>query len=289
MTEKVLPSLEIDAEVELSSARIQLVRLHHIGPSAHMFVREGVYWVDLSLTPRRPTASGRYVDFWGSHRSAELGALIALPPGKRLELKSAGGRHASLLCQLQQENVDRFLPDDFEWTDRRLEACFSLASEPIRAAMLRLNHEIKSPGLKSDILCEAIITQLSLDLARYFISVCNPDEKGGLASWRQRLIDERVHDQGELPTLFELAKICKMSIRQLTRGFRASRGCAIGEYLAQARIEAAKRKLVSSENIKTVSKEVGYASQSSFTAAFRRATGTTPNQYRKQFGSKRNA
>lgn len=287
MNERMLPSLEIDAQVELPFARIQLARLNHIGSSTHMFCREGVYWIDLCLTPRRPTATARYLDLWGPHRTAELGALIALPPGQRLELKNAGGKHASLLCQLRKEAVERFLPENFEWTDRRLEACLGLASEPIRSLLLRLNHELKSPGLATETLLEAVTTQLSLELARYLWSVSEPDEKGGLASWRQRLIDERIHDQDQPPTLIELARLCRISVRQLTRGFKASRGCPIGEYLAQTRIETAKRKLVSSDNLKSVSKELGYASQSSFTAAFRRATGTTPNQYRKQFGSKR--
>jgi AraC family transcriptional regulator len=279
--------LEIDAEIDLPTARIQLVRLHHIGPRMHTFVRDGVYWVDLCLTPRRPAASGRYVDHWGPHRSAELGALIALPPSEVLELKSTGGRHASLLCQLRQESVEKYLPADFEWTDRRLEACLGLASEPIRSLLLRLNQELKSPGVASGILCEATTTLLAIELARYLTSVSEPDQKGGLASWRQRIIDDRVHSEAESPSVKELAKLCRISDRQLRRGFKASHGCSISEYLGQMRIEAAKRRLATSDSLKSVALGLGYSSQSSFTAAFRHATGTTPKLYRKRIGSPR--
>src|SRR5438876_10350843 len=82
-------TLEVDAEMELALARVQLVRLEHLSPGGFFFRREGVYWVDLCLTPRRPTASARYVDRWGSHRFAEMGSIIALPPGENLHLRSA--------------------------------------------------------------------------------------------------------------------------------------------------------------------------------------------------------
>ena len=38
---------------------------------------------------------------------------------------------------------------------------------------------------------------------------------------------------GPLPSLAELAELCALSVRQLTRGFRASRGCSLGEHIAQ--------------------------------------------------------
>lgn len=43
MAERISPPLEIDAEMELSNARLQLVRIHHVGPSVNMFARDGVY------------------------------------------------------------------------------------------------------------------------------------------------------------------------------------------------------------------------------------------------------
>jgi AraC family transcriptional regulator len=289
MTEQIASSLHIDAEIHVANARIQIARLSHDGIRLNSFCRDGIYWVDLCLTPRRPTASARYVDHWGPHRSAGLGALLAFPPGEHLELKSGGGRHASLLCQLDQQAVEQYLPPEFSWTDRRLEACLGLASEPIKMLLLRMNHELKNPGIGAEALFEALVTQLAVELAQYFWTVGEADEKGGLATWRLRLIDERVHEFGAPPSLPELAQICRMSIRQLTRGFKASRGCPIGEYVAQSRIETAKRRLISPDNLKSIATELGYASQSSFTAAFRRATGVTPDQYRKQFGSKRSA
>lgn len=279
--------LQIDVQLQLPMARVQLVRLEHLGPSDNMFARRGFYWIDLCLTPRRPTAYARYIDRWGPHRFEEMGSIIALPPGEHMHLKSAGGRHASVICQLREQAVQKWLPDDFEWTDRRLETCLHIANESIRWLLLRLNQELRNPSVATKEMCEAIVSQLSIELARYITSVNEPTQKGGLASWRLRVIDTRLAEPGEPPALAELAALCKMSVRQLTRGFRTSRGCSMSDHLAQIRIDAAKRKLATDETIKTIATSLGYGSQSSFTFAFRRATGTTPDQYRKRAGRER--
>jgi AraC family transcriptional regulator len=103
--------------------------------------------------------------------------------------------------------------------------------------------------------------------------------KGGLAGWRLRLIDERVQQIGRAPTIAELSELCKISPRQLQRGFRVSRGCSIGHHIEHCRIENAKRLLQRGEAIGNVATALGYASQSSFSFAFRRATGSTPLQF----------
>src|SRR3546814_18606710 len=69
---------------------------------------------------------------------------------------------------------------------------------------------------------------LGIELARYCERINDVQSGGGLSSWRLRLIDERLHEGRDAPTLTELAELCKLSVRQLTRGFRASRGCSIG-------------------------------------------------------------
>lgn len=278
--------IEIDAEFQCPAAEVILARLNHEKPDRNMFRREKVYWIDLCLTPRRPNAQARFSDHWGPNRFAQMGSIIALPPRKRLELRSAGGRHASLICQLKAETVDKWLPEDFVWTERRLEASLNIASEPIKALLLRLNHELRAPAIASGDLCNAIVAQLAIELARYFLAASDADEKGGLASWRQRLIEERLIRRNEpFPSVVELASLCRMSTRQLSRAFRASKGCSLSDYLAQSRIEAAKRWLCANDSIRDISDHLGFSSQSSFTAAFRRSTGTTPNAFRKRVGT----
>jgi AraC family transcriptional regulator len=86
----------------------------------------------------------------------------------------------------------------------------------------------------------------------------------------------------EAPTLAELAALCRLSVRQLTRGFRASRGCSVGEYVAQSQVDHARQLLARDESVKAVAHSLGFSSPSKFSSAFRRATGQTPRQFRQR-------
>lgn len=277
-----IASFELLAEAEVPNARLQIAMIHHHGPDVSLFRRDDHYWLDMCATPRRPSAAASFVEQWGAHRQVELGSLIAFPPGQSLQIRNAGGRHVSLICQLRANALERHLPADFVWTDHRREACLNISSDRLRSGFMRLYHELKNPGIASEEFCGSLCTAIAIDFARFLVAVDEPDQKGGLSTWRQRLIDERVASAGPLPTAGELADICKLSTRQLRRGFRASHGCSVNDYLAQVRIEAAKRRLFTKAPLKEIAESLGYSSQANFAGAFRRATGSTPNEFRKR-------
>jgi AraC family transcriptional regulator len=66
------------------------------------------------------------------------------------------------------------------------------------------------------------------------------------------------------------------------RGYRASRGCTIGDTIAHDRIETVKRLLRGAGSIQSIGQLIGFSTTSSFALAFRRATASTPNQYRQR-------
>lgn len=274
--------LTIEASLALEHASVWLARLDHARPDEHIFDRGPIYWIELCLTPRRPQARARYIDRWGPHRFGALGSTIMLPPNFKLQLISEGGQHLSLICALKASAVDRWLGEAFEWNDRRLEACLNTSSPPIRSLMLRLAHEMRHPGIATRELSDSIVFEMSIEIARHLIAIDEPTEMGGLASWRLRIIDRRLDQPTKPPTLLELAQLCSISHRQLTRGFRTSRGCSIGTYIALHRIDAAKRRLATDERIKSIAAATGFSSQSAFTYSFRRATGVTPREFRER-------
>jgi AraC family transcriptional regulator len=127
---------------------------------------------------------------------------------------------------------------------------------------------------------EFLSGELAVEIGRFGREVVERSMSGGLASWRLRLIDERLSDDPTAPALKELAALCGLSVRQLTRGFRASRGSSLGDYIEQRRMENAKRMLMAGESIKSIAFAMGFASPSSFTYAFRRAIGISPTHFR---------
>lgn len=274
--------MTVEAELDVPVATAQIVRFNIHEPNDNVMCRED-YWLDLCLTPRPVNARACYRDSWGPHRFERLGDIFLVPPGQPMHVKGDScGTQASIICQLRAEQIGHWLGTNIDWTDRRLEASLNISSGTIRSLLFRLAEEARHPGFGSEMLVELIAGQIAIELGRYCTAITDAPVSGGLASWRLRLIDERLKEGREPPTLIELAELCNVSVRQLTRGFRTSRGCSIGSYVAQSRIDEAKRLLSTEQGVKTIAYAMGFSSTSSFSYAFRRATGITPRQFRQR-------
>lgn len=259
----------------------QLVRFDMPGPNAGLLRADSAHRLDLCLTPR-PNARACYRDHWSAHRFERIGDIFLVPAGEALHAKGESGRQTSITCYLNIEPIRAWFDGELEWTDRRLQATLDISNPNVRGLILRLGEELRYPGFASDALAELIAAQLAIELSRHYRAINSNSAAGGLASWRLRLIDERLADLHETPSLGDLANLCRLSVRQLTRGFRVSRGCSIGDHLANSRIDNAKRLLKTDACIKSIAHAMGFSSPSSFSYAFRRATGETPRQFRQR-------
>jgi AraC-like DNA-binding protein len=73
-----------------------------------------------------------------------------------------------------------------------------------------------------------------------------------------------------------------ISPRALENAFKARKGTTIIMYVQQKRLEKAKQLIINTDNsIAEISFEVGYTDHSYFSRIFKRGTGQTPNEYRK--------
>ena len=275
--------MTVDAEIRVPAATTRLVRFHVPGPADDILREEETYWLDLCLTPRPANARACYLDRWRPDRFERIGRVFLLPPREIMQVRSEGGpTQASVLCHLRPEPFRQWFEGDLEWTDCRVEAGLDIPDGNIRRLLLRLADELRNPGFASEAMVELIVAQLAIELGRYCLAIKEGPQAGGLAPWRLRLIDERLREVRKAPTLSELAMLCNMSVRQLTRAFRASRGLSIGDHVAQSRIDTAKRLLTTDESVKGVAYSLGFASPSSFSFAFRRATGQTPREFQER-------
>ena len=273
------PTTTVEAELCSAIGTAQVVRFD-IHEPIDSITDKDCFWLDLCLTPRAPDARICYPERWGPHRFERIGEMIFLPPGEVLHARSEAGSQTSIVCQIHADLIAQWFDGDLEWDDCQLEAGLHISDSSIRCLMMRLTREVCHPGFASEMLLELIVPQLAIELGRHCASITDSRTKSGLAAWRLRLIDQRVKELGKAPTLSELAELCGLSVRQLSRGFRVSRGCSIGHYVEQVRIDNAKRLLISGKNVKSVAYSMGFASPSSFSYAFRRMTGASPAKYR---------
>jgi len=108
--------------------------------------------------------------------------------------------------------------------------------------------------------------------------------RGGLATWQMRAatryIEEHLHERTALVTL---AKLVRLSPSHFCRAFRRSFGIPPHEYHIRRRIEKAKTLLAEREaSVTGVGFALGYSHTSSFSVAFRKITGQTPIEFRRE-------
>jgi len=136
------------------------------------------------------------------------------------------------------------------------------------AAMLRLRHHLKTS---------------SVQIANTARPLTHPLGMGTTANdaWQQAMIFIQMHLHEPL-TLRVIAQEVNLSPAHLNRLFRQHGSISVMRYVAQRRIEAAKRILIEgSENTSEISKLVGFKRSNAFCAAFRQATGVSPGQFRR--------
>ena len=278
-----LGTVVVEAERHFHAASVQLSHLDMVESRKSVLTPAGAYRLDLSVTPRLP--SRMRFDRWASNRFERPGRLFIVPPGEPLAIWNDLGRETVIVCHLFTGAMSRWLDDDFGPAQQLVDASLDVSNEVIEQAMLRLVHEVCHPGFAADVMAEALAMQVAVELQRHYRRPNLPAVSGGLTPGRLRRIDERLNSSDTPPSLTELAKLCGLSVRQLSRGFQASRAMPVGQYVARRRVDRAKSLLGRDRSVKEVASQLGFTSTASFSAAFRKATGLTPSTYRRMTSS----
>jgi AraC family transcriptional regulator len=142
----------------------------------------------------------------------------------------------------------------------------------------------EKPG--QEIMIEALVRQMAIHLLRSHFAVRKSAQielsRAGLVDRRLRRAIEFMHDNyGRELALEEIAASAYLSEYHFARLFKQITGATPHVYLANLRIERARRLLVETRlPIIEIAAMVGYQSQSHFTKIFKSVTGITPRAYR---------
>jgi AraC family transcriptional regulator len=151
----------------------------------------------------------------------------------------------------------------------------------------KLRSAIENNQEKSKTYLEAIANVLAHELSgpKTASDQTSHANRGGLAGWQMRAvasyIDEHLDQQVSLPTL---ARLVRLSPYHFCRAFKQSFNTSPHRYHVQRRVEQAKLLLSNRRiSITEVGLSVGYPYPGSFSIAFRKITGQTPSEFRRNF------
>lgn len=288
---EVLPGTPItyavEARMDLSFGSIEVLRYHWNAPIDRELAQpDGYFALNLALSPR--PAPGR-LERLGEDRPGDpeqLGRVMAIGPGCTFRLSVPTGSVRSLQCMLSRRKLEDLAggPVDFS-AGRRLR--LGQSGPVIEMLLNRIYEELRDRRREARTAIEAYATALCVELARCLREGAAAGQagckKGGLPPWRMRLIGERIHAEAPAPNLEELAALCGMTVRQLSRAFKVETGQTLGRHIDEAMHERACRLLANSDfTIVEIAGRLGFASAASFSYAFRRASGILPSDYRRR-------
>jgi AraC family transcriptional regulator len=160
--------------------------------------------------------------------------------------------------------------------------------DPTLFALIRLlNDEIALGHPLGRLFMEPLIDLICLQLLRRHSELAAPElarPRRGLAAWKVRQVVAYMRERlGEDLGIDELASVAGSSRFHFCSAFRQATGHAPHQYLTALRIERARELLADpARRIIDIALEVGYQTPSAFAAAFRRAVGVTPTEFRRR-------
>ncbi len=153
--------------------------------------------------------------------------------------------------------------------------------------------EMREPGHFSRLRLDTLAQDLAIHLLRTYSTLAStkrilrPQPLGGLSSPQLKAVCERlmacIQPNGREPSLHELAAIVGLSPTHLCRAFGQSVGIPPYRWLLERRIERSKVLIEADRlvSIAEVASAVGYTNQTAFGRAFRRVTGVSPREWRR--------
>jgi AraC family transcriptional regulator len=212
-----------------------------------------------------------------------------LPPGCAVRLYPIDGPFRVLNCAFEKSYFEEIAEIGQDQWEEHTNDLVAIRDRRLELMMQEIYGELIQPDFGHDILIEAASTMILVELARYGRRLGQGKLQGqtgqGLAPWQLRRIHDRIDASLELgyPSIEELSLMCGISQSHLMRTFKASTGWPIHKFIAEDRLKAAKHLLVSEHlDTKEISGKLGFRSPAYFATAFRRMTGKTPTEYRRE-------
>ena len=186
-----------------------------------------------------------------------------------------------LRLQFNVSQLPQVLGDELN-TSKVAAPVLMLYDERVAGCAMLLAEECASSLPENRMYGESLITAL---MAALFSSNqgSTPTSDSGLARWQLRRVLEFLEAHlAEDIGLDKLAQLVGLSQSQFARAFKASTGLPPYKWCLHNRIKRAQEMLLNgNDSLSEIALENGFADQSHFTKSFRRVTGTTPGNWKR--------
>lgn len=270
-------------EISTPAARVHVYTYGYDRPSVQTRSPE-TDTLALFLCHQVPEANGYFHTTSGTSRNFALGDLIFIPAGASISAYGCGGNKQIVSCTV----AGGLAPGDFDSSEHRsLQNCCDVRDERLSATMRRLAREAIAPGFGGDVLVEALTATLAVDLARYLGTQATPRQRGqargGLSPSQLRRIEDYLYAiEGGRVRVSELAALVEVSSGHLMRAFKQSTGLTVHQFVERVRLSTAEKLLRETDlPLSAIATRMGFATASSFSLAFKRATTLSPGVFRR--------
>jgi AraC family transcriptional regulator len=227
----------------------------------------------------------------GSWKSAwpTTGAIWLRPIGVKSDEARIGSANVQVLHLYLPTGVFTGLMDDYNLPavpGRSIRYSCGVQDELINQIGLSVLSEMMSPTAAGRMLVETSSLLLAARLVHTHAEtglIRPPIPSGhGLDDGRLRRVLAYIEEHlAEDITVADLANVACLSIFHFTRAFAAATGAPPHRYVSRRRLETARAMIATGRtSLSEIAHDCRFSSQSSFTRAFRRATGMTPAEYR---------
>jgi AraC family transcriptional regulator len=217
-----------------------------------------------------------------------LGRTVASPSGLDFAHCYSEGRLRAICCYWEPSWMTRVLGDAPAWDAGTLRATVDIADADIQHTLRQICCETVNPGFCTDIVIDGLGRALLGHVARYFWG--RQRGPAALPADASEKVIRQTKDYIEASlhlglTTGTIAHAVGLSRNHLMRRFKTATGTTLHAYVEEMRTARAKALLAADAlPIKEIAYRVGFNGPSSFSAAFVRKTGVTPQDYRRGSG-----
>jgi len=252
-----------------------------IRPAQEMHWRGSQHRVSLQLRPQQHAVV--QVEQSAQLEFTPLLALSFTPAGVPIRTVMDAGDVIGVLQE--PETYADIAPELVNWCHVDLEPIWSMA-DPVAEKLIRRLLIEAEEGFVDNLMASTLNSAIAIQIARHFagagVKLLSPAQlsPGRLA----RVIDYIESNLGGPLTLDGVAAEACLSPFHFSRSFKRSLGIGLHQFVIQRRITHAKQLIrYSKRPLAEIGLDVGFDSQASFSARFKREVGMSPGHFRKVF------